>query len=108
MSNGKEYCMYLKKIRLRNIKCFKELELDFSEDILKHDLNKPESGVQRWTTLFGKNALGKSTLLQAMGAVPSEHRPHRLKERVGQEHVVAGDGGGARWAERNAGAVASG
>jgi hypothetical protein len=69
MSNGKEYCMYLKKIRLRNIKCFKELELDFSEDILKHDLNKPESGVQRWTTLFGKNALGKSTLLQAMGAV---------------------------------------
>ena len=25
--------------------------------------------VRRWTTLFGKNALGKSTLLQAMGAV---------------------------------------
>src|ERR1035438_3215248 len=63
--------MYLKTIRLRNIKCFKELELDFSEDILKRDLNmlnKTES-VRRWTTLFGKNALGKSTLLQAMGAV---------------------------------------
>ena len=60
--------MYLKTIRLRNIKCFKELKLDFSEDLLNRDLNKPES-VRRWTTLFGKNALGKSTLLQAMGAV---------------------------------------
>jgi hypothetical protein len=51
--------MYLKKIILKNIKCFKELELDFSD----------QDSVRRWTTLFGKNALGKSTLLQAMGAV---------------------------------------
>jgi len=51
--------MYLKKIILKNIKCFKELELDFSDG----------NSVRKWTTLFGKNALGKSTLLQAMGAV---------------------------------------
>lgn len=51
--------MYLKKIVLKNIKCFKELELDFSD----------KESVRKWTTLFGKNALGKSTLLQAMGAV---------------------------------------
>lgn len=51
--------MYLKKIVLKNIKCFKELELDFSDG----------ESVRKWTTLFGKNALGKSTLLQAMGAV---------------------------------------
>lgn len=51
--------MYLKRIRLRNIKCFGELEIDFSKD----------DGVRLWTTLFGKNGLGKSTLLQAMGAV---------------------------------------
>ena len=51
--------MYLKKIILKNIKCFKELELDFSDG----------ESVRKWTTLFGKNALGKSTLLQAMGAV---------------------------------------
>ena len=51
--------MYLKKIRLRNIKCFGELEIDFSKD----------DGVRLWTTLFGKNGRGKSTLLQAIGTV---------------------------------------
>src|SRR5438045_7167325 len=51
--------MYLKKIRLKNIKCFAELELDFSRD----------ESVRLCTTLFGKNGLGKSTLLQTMGAV---------------------------------------
>ena len=51
--------MYLKKVRLTNIKCFAELGIDFGKD----------DGVRLWTTLFGKNGLGKSTLLQAMGAV---------------------------------------
>jgi energy-coupling factor transporter ATP-binding protein EcfA2 len=60
--------MYLKKIILKNVKCFKELELDFSVDILDRYVAGPEN-VRLWTTLFGKNALGKSTLLQAMGAV---------------------------------------
>ncbi len=50
--------MYLKKIILKNIKCFANLEIDFSEG----------ESVQMWTTLFGKNGLGKSTLLQAIGA----------------------------------------
>src|SRR5437879_5252298 len=51
--------MYLKKIRLTNIKCFEDLEIDFSKD----------DSVRLWTTLFGKNGLGKSTLLQVMGTV---------------------------------------
>jgi len=51
--------MYLKKIRVKNIKCFTELELDFTEG----------AGVRLWTTLLGENGLGKSALLQAMGAV---------------------------------------
>src|SRR2546426_2621656 len=51
--------MYLKKIRLNNIKCFGDLEIDFSKD----------NSVRLWTTLFGKNGLGKSTLLQAIGTV---------------------------------------
>lgn len=50
--------MYLKKIRLKNIKCFGDLEIDFSSG----------DDLRLWTTLFGKNGLGKSTLLQAMGA----------------------------------------
>lgn len=51
--------MYLKKIRLKNIKCFTDLVLDFSQG----------DSVCLWTTLFAKNGLGKSTLLQAIGAV---------------------------------------
>jgi energy-coupling factor transporter ATP-binding protein EcfA2 len=50
--------MYLKKIIVKNIKCFAHLEIDFAEG----------KNIRRWTTLFGKNGLGKSTLLQAIGA----------------------------------------
>lgn len=51
--------MYLKKIVLRNIKCFTKLELNFATG----------KGVRLWTALLGQNGLGKSTLLQAIGVV---------------------------------------
>lgn len=50
--------MYLRKIIIKNIKCFTHLEIDFT---------RGEDKVAMWTTLFGKNGLGKSTLLQAIG-----------------------------------------
>jgi hypothetical protein len=50
--------MYLKKLILKNIKCFSYLELDFAND----------STARLWTTILGQNGLGKSTLLQAIGA----------------------------------------
>lgn len=50
--------MHLKKIGLKNIKSFADLELDFTDK---------NGEIRRWTTLFGKNGLGKSTLLQAIG-----------------------------------------
>lgn len=58
--------MYLQEITLRNIKCFEHLTLDFSETI-HHP--RDVGAIRRWTTLFGMNGLGKSTLLQAMGIV---------------------------------------
>lgn len=51
--------MYLKSIRLRNIKCFADAAVDFTSG----------ESVRRWTTFFGRNGLGKSTLLQAIGVV---------------------------------------
>lgn len=51
--------MYLKSIRLRNIKCFADATVDFTSG----------DSVRRWTTFFGRNGLGKSTLLQTIGAV---------------------------------------
>ena len=49
--------MYLKRLLLRNIKCFRELELDFA----------PSGQPRLWTAVMGQNGLGKSTLLQAIG-----------------------------------------
>jgi hypothetical protein len=49
--------MYLKQIEIKNIKCFSDLKISFTKG----------NEVRRWTTLFGKNGLGKSTLLQAIG-----------------------------------------
>lgn len=49
--------MYLKRIEIRNIKCFEHLEISFEQG----------RDIRRWTTLFGENGLGKSTLLQAIG-----------------------------------------
>jgi hypothetical protein len=51
--------MYLKKITLKNIKCFSHLEIDFFT---------PDNQPRLWTAILGQNALGKSTLLQAVGA----------------------------------------
>ncbi len=50
--------MYLKKIRLKNIRCFKDVEIDF-------DLPGGEN--RKWTVLLGENGTGKSTILKAIG-----------------------------------------
>ncbi len=50
--------MYLKKVTLQNVKCFSQLELDFA----------PGGRPRLWTAILGQNGLGKSTLLQAIGA----------------------------------------
>ena len=50
--------MYLRKIILKNIKCFANFELDFVAG---------KKDVRMWTALLGQNGLGKSTLLQAIG-----------------------------------------
>lgn len=55
--------MYLREVHLRNVKCFENVDLDFSEKGAGRD------EVRRWTALLGENGLGKSTLLQAM-AIP--------------------------------------
>jgi predicted ATP-dependent endonuclease of OLD family len=51
--------MYLKKIHLKNIKCFEDVTLEF-----------PHRGddYSGWIVLLGENGTGKSTLLQAIAA----------------------------------------
>lgn len=52
--------MYLRHLKLTNIRCFASAEIDF--DIEGADNRK-------WTILSGENGTGKSTVLQAIGAV---------------------------------------
>jgi len=48
--------LYISNIKLRNIRCFKELELNFNVD----------SETPEWTMILGDNSSGKSTLLKAI------------------------------------------
>ena len=52
--------MYLHKIRLKNIKCFENIEFDFT-----YGRNKP----RLMTVILGDNGVGKTTLLQAIAIV---------------------------------------
>lgn len=48
--------MFLKKLSLRDIRCFREADLSFDE---------PQAGNRKWTVLLGENGSGKSTVLKA-------------------------------------------
>ena len=51
--------MYIKRIELRDVKCFERVALDFTDE------RSPDK-IRRWTTILGTNGLGKSTLLQTI------------------------------------------
>jgi hypothetical protein len=48
--------MYIKEVRLTNIRCFKTLKVDFSSD----------DGVQMWKVAVGENGVGKTTFLRSI------------------------------------------
>ena len=52
--------MFLKSLKLLNVRCFKHLELDFTKD---------DGTIRKWTILLGANGTGKSTILRALGLV---------------------------------------
>lgn len=52
--------MYLQSLRLTNIRCFADTALNF---------DVPGADNRKWTVLLGENGTGKSTVLQAIGAV---------------------------------------
>lgn len=66
--------MWLKGIRVENIKCFE----DTGEIFFTRNQTKTSTRPHRWITLLGENAVGKSTLLQAMGLLLSG--PEAAKE----------------------------
>ena len=49
--------MFLKRILLKNVRCFGDLDLSFVED---------DGSIRKWTLILGENGTGKSNLLQAV------------------------------------------
>src|SRR4029079_13708251 len=76
--------MYLKRITVRNIKCFADFQLDFGEP----------GHIRPWTALLGRNGLGKSTLLQAMAAATAGPSAVRELLPVAERWVRDGTGFG--------------
>lgn len=52
--------MFLKHVRLANLRCFEEVEIDF---------DCPSGANRKWTVLLGENGTGKSTILKAIALV---------------------------------------
>lgn len=82
--------MYLRKITIKNIKSFTHFELNFM---------KSGGEINRWTTLFGHNGLGKSTLLQAIGATLAGPSAIRELLPVAENWVRRGEAYGEMIAE---------
>jgi energy-coupling factor transporter ATP-binding protein EcfA2 len=62
--------MYLKRLRVTNLKCFREVDLD---------LSRPDDSCAGWTVLVGRNGSGKSTLLKVIAlAVAGPNTGRRL------------------------------
>ncbi len=53
--------MYIRRIRIENIRCFRSGKL--AVDL---DLRRPDGGLAGWTVLAGRNGAGKTTFLQAV------------------------------------------
>jgi energy-coupling factor transporter ATP-binding protein EcfA2 len=66
--------LYIQRVRIQNIRGFKDVNLDFT---------RPEGSPAGWTVLAGRNGSGKSTLLKAVAlAVTGTTRAHALYESL--------------------------
>lgn len=107
--------MWLKSLRLENIKCFEDTkEIFFSRKASKYS-ERP----YRWISLLGENGVGKSTLLQSIGLllagpeaakellprpegwVRNLSKPGRLSSHICQDDDDAGLYGGEQKERRN-------
>ncbi len=108
--------MWLKSVKLENIKYFRDMELVFTPNPGSRSKARP----YRWITLLGENGVGKSTVLQAIalllagpeaakellprptGWVRDPSRPGKLTAQIHQESDDAGSyGQKERWVRRN-------
>ena len=48
--------MYIKKVTLENIRCFKDITIDLSS----------ENGINKWAVILGDNGSGKTSLLRCI------------------------------------------
>lgn len=74
--------MFLKMIRLKNVKCFSDITLSFerendsiqsfkNENDISRSFKDENNDIRKWTLLLAENGMGKSTLLKAIALVTS-------------------------------------
>ena len=72
--------MFLKMIRLKNVKCFSDITLSFesendsiqsfkNENDISRSFKDENNDIRKWTLLLAENGMGKSTLLKAIALV---------------------------------------
>lgn len=107
--------MWLKNVRVENIKCFEDIELIFTQNSITTSNAKPH----HWITLLGENGTGKSTALQAIGLllagpeaakellprptgwVRDPAKPGKLTAHIGQDDTDEGHYGSENRTWRN-------
>lgn len=76
--------MYIEELHLQNIKCFKDLHIDFRDE---------NDNPRKWTVLLGENGVGKSTLLQAVALCLCGHDDaERLLVTATTGRIARGEG----------------
>lgn len=67
--------MYIRKVKIRNVRGFKEVDLDFT---------RPDGSFAGWTVLAGRNGSGKSSLLRIIAATSLGPRALTLSPSIEQ------------------------
>src|SRR5260221_634708 len=69
---------FLRKVTIKNVRCFQELSIDLSSP----------AGTRQWCVVFGDNGVGKTTLLRciAMGLCDASSAAGLLREIYGEWH----------------------
>jgi len=79
--------MYLRKIRLKDVKCFEDAELGFVDE---------NDEIIRWTVILGENGTGKSTILRSIALLLAgsdaskglEHEPRNMVRSGCMEGII--------------------
>jgi len=88
--NRKGTAAYLRRLRLRNVKCFEDAELNFVDE---------DGSIIDWTVLLGKNGTGKLTVLRTIALLLAGEKAAEWLQAEAADMVRSGHDKGSAEAE---------